>query len=269
MTTQAAAEGSDVEVPLRLAVIGDSTAFTDARGPQPPDEPTLYPNVLADHLAEQLGRPVVCTVLAQPGSTVRDAVRLVTKDRHAQFEVIGPADAVVVGVGSFDHAPAGVPPSIQALVPFLRPTRLRRAIRTQLHTAYPRLVRVRRGRGRRTPAAEFHRLYGQLLDHVRGLTWGRAAGVALGPTSHRSAYYGGVHPEHARAEAEQLSLAVAHGFQAVAAWPLVRPHASELNPDGIHWPAVAHRAVGIALAEALLPSLQGHDTPIGLPADPG
>lgn len=260
---------SDVEVPLRLAVIGDSTAFTDAWGPQLPDEPTLYPNVLADHLAEQLDRPVVCTVLAQPGSTVRDAVRLVTKDRHAQFEVLGPADAVVIAVGSFDHAPAGVPPSFQALVPFLRPDRLRRGVRTRLHAVYPHLVRIRRGRGRRTPAGEFHRLYGQLLDHVRGLTWGRAAGVALGPTSHRSAYYGDRHPVHPRAEAEQLSLAVAHGFRAVAAWPLVRPHAGELNPDGIHWPTVAHRAVGIALAESLLPSLRGHDTPIGLPPDPG
>ncbi len=269
MTRRGAFDPSDVELPLRLVVIGDSTAFTDHRGPQLPDEPTLYPNVLADHLAERLDRPVARTVLAQPGSTVRDAVRLVTKDRHAQFEVIGPADAVVVGVGSFDHAPAGVPPSIQALVPFLRPDRLRRTVRTRLHAAYPHLVRLRRGRGRRTPTGEFHRLYGQLLDHVRGVTWGRAAGVVLGPTSHRSAYYGDRHPEHPRAEAEQLSLAVAHGFRAVAAWPLIRPQAEELNPDGIHWPTAAHRAVGLALADALLPSLCGHDAQIGLPEDQG
>ncbi len=269
MTYRAASGRSDGEVALRVVVIGDSTAFTDHRGPQLPDEPTLYPNVLATHLGERLGRPIDCTVLAQPGSTVRDAVRLVTKDRHAQFEVIGPADAVVVGVGSFDHAPAGVPPSLQALVPFLRPASVRRTVRSRLHAAYPRLVRIRRGRGRRTPAGEFHRLYGQLLDHVRGLTWGRAAGVALGPTSHRSTYYGDRHPEHPKAEAEQLSLAVAHGFRAVAAWPLIRPHTGSLNPDGIHWPAPAHRAVGLALAEALAPSLRGDGARIGLPEDRG
>lgn len=257
--------GSSEEVALRLVVIGDSTAFTDHRGPQLPSAAHLYPNVLAHRLEQALDRPVDLTVLAQAGATVREAARLVTKDRHAQFDVIAPADAVVVGVGSFDHAPAGVPPSVQAVVPYLRPTALRRALRSQLHRVYPTLVRLRGGRGRRTPRPEFSRLFVQLLRQVQGLTWGRAAGVVLGPTSHRSAYYGHRHPAHACAQREQLALARAHGFAAVACWPHVEPFADALNPDGIHWPAAAHAAVGNALADALLPQLQGSGR-IGLPS---
>jgi diglucosylglycerate octanoyltransferase len=252
--------------PLRLVVIGDSTSFTDASGPQLPDHPALYPNVAAAELRRALDRDVEVTVLARPGTTVREALRLVTKDRHAQFDVIGHADALVVGVGSFDHAPGGVPPAVEAVVPYLRPTRVRRWARTWLRGAYPRVVRATGGRLSRTPQREFERMFAQLLDHLRGLTWGRAAGVVLGPTSHRSAYYGHRHPRHAEREALQLRLGAAHGFATVATWPLVHAFADELNPDGIHWPAAAHRAVGTAAAAALMPQLRGEAPVVGLPA---
>lgn len=251
--------------PLRLVVIGDSTSFTDAAGPQLPDHPALYPNVAAAELRAALDRDVEVTVLARPGTTVRDAVRLVTKDRHAQFDVIAHADALVVGVGSFDHAPGGVPPALEAVVPFLRPAGVRRWVRTALHAAYPRLVRATGGQLSRTPRAEFERRFPQLLDQLRGLTWGRAAGVVLGPTSHRSRYYGLRHPRHAERQALHLRLGADHGFVPVATWPLVQPFAADLNPDGIHWPTTAHRAVGVAVADALLPQLRGTAPPVGLP----
>jgi diglucosylglycerate octanoyltransferase len=252
--------------PVSVLVLGDSTAFTDASGPQLPDAPHLYPNVAARHLADRLGRDVEVTVVAQPGATVREALRAATKDRHVQFDLLAHADAVVVGVGSFDHAPAGVPPSVQAVVPYLRPAALRRRVRTGLHRAYPLLVTLRRGRGTRTPPREFHRLYGQLLDQVRSITWGRAAGVALGPTSHRSDYYGHRHPGHARAEARQLAQARAHGFAAVPVWSRVVDHLDALNDDGIHWPAAVHAAIGADVASALVPQLTGAAPTTGLPA---
>jgi hypothetical protein len=250
---------------LRVLVLGDSTAFTDGTGPQLPDAPQLYPNVLRRDLERTLGRDVDLTVVASPGATVREAYRAVTKDRHVQFDLLARADALVVGIGSFDHAPAGVPPSVQAVLPYVRPLRLRRRLRTGLHTTYPRLVALRRGHGSRTPRAEFLRLYADLLDHLRSVTWGRAAGVALGPTSHRSDYYGQRHPGHARAEAAQLAVARRHGYAAVAAWPLVLDHVHELNPDGIHWPAPVHARVGQALARALAPQLTGAVPRTGLP----
>lgn len=242
--------------PVRLVVIGDSTSFIDHRGPQLPDEPTLYPNVVARSLAAALDRRVTVVNLARAGQTVRDAARMVTKDRHAQFEVLAEADAVVIGVSSFDHAPGGVPQAVEALVPYLRPAAVRRRVRAGLRAAYPRIVALTGGRLRRTPRAEFPRLYDQLLLMVRSLAQG-AAGVVLGPTSHRADYYAHRHPEHAAAQAQQFEIAAAHGFPTVACWPLVLPHADRLNPDGIHWPPAAHQAVGEALAAALLPQLRG------------
>ncbi len=251
---------------LSVLVLGDSTAFADQTGPQLPDTPHLYPNVAARHLEERLDRAVEVTVVAQPGATVRDALRAATKDRHVQFDLLAHADAVVIGVGSFDHAPAGIPPSVQAIVPFLRPDGLRRQVRRTLHAAYPRVIHLRRGRGSRTPPREFQRLYGALLDQVRSITWGRAAGAALGPTSHRSAYYGHRHPGHALAEARQLAQARAHGYAPVAVWPRVAPHLDALNDDGIHWPAPVHALIGADVAAALLPQLTGQAPTTGLPA---
>lgn len=253
------------EEPVRVLVLGDSTAFTDHVGPQLPDTAHLYPQVLRRTLIDGLERDVEVVVVAQPGATVREAVRAVTKDRHVQFDLLAHTDAVVVGIGSFDHAPAGVPAAVQAVVPYLRPTALRRRVRGALHGCYPRLVGLRGGRGSRTPWSEFARLYGELLDHLRSITWGRVAGVALGPTSHRSAYYGHRHPGHHRAEARQLALARRHGFATVATWPLVEPHVAALNADGIHWPPAVHAAVGVAAAEALLTQLTGASRVPGLP----
>ena len=253
------------ETPLLLVVLGDSTSFTDNTGPRLPDHPGLYPNVAACRIEQTLSRPVRAVVVARAGLGVREAVRMVTKDRHVQFDLLARADAVVVGVGSFDHAPAGLPPVVEAVLPYLTPTALRRFARRGVRLLHPQLVRLSRSRRHRTPPAEFERQFRLLLDQVRGLTWGRAAGAVLGPTSHRSPYYGQRHPRHRVAETHQLALARDHGFATVPVWEHVRPHLDRLNPDGIHWPGVVHDAVGSALARALVPQLVGSTPPVGLP----
>lgn len=248
-----------------MVVLGDSTSFTDATGPQLPGHPTLYPNVASRHLGERMGRPVEVTVVARAGLTVRDAVRVVTKDRHVQFDLLPPADAVVIGVGSFDHAPLGVPPALEAVVPFVRPTALRRRVRTGLHRANPTLVRAMGGRRARTSPREADRLHALLLDQVRWLTQGRAARVVLGPTSHRSAYYANRHPGFVAAERRHLAAGSEHGFAPVAVWACVEPHLDQLNADGIHWPDTVHVAVGRRIADALVRQLSGDAPTIGLP----
>lgn len=253
--------------PLRLVVIGDSTASTDARGPCPPDDPRLYPNVIAHGLTARLGRAVEVVTVGRPGHDLREAVTMLHKDPHVRFDLVARADVVVVGVGSFDHAPRGTPPVLDAVVPFVRPARLRRALRRALHRSHPWLVRATGARRLRTPSSEFDRRYALLLDEVRGLTLGRAVGVALGPTSHRSGHYGDAHPRHAERERHQLELAERHGFRTMAVWPLVEPLADRLNPDGIHWPIEAHAAIGDAVAELLAEALAEGRT-LGPPGDP-
>ncbi|MFP5310422.1 MAG: hypothetical protein ACLGIR_12710 [Actinomycetes bacterium] len=256
---------------LRLVVLGESTAFTDEHGPQLPDAPHLYPNVTARLLAERLGREVEVATIGRAAMTADQAWDLVTRDRHAMFEVLAGCDAVVVGVGSFDHAPGGWPAPLTDLAGHLRPPALRRRVKRGLHTTYPWVVRATAWRTWRTPRSVFTDRFDKVLLQVRGLAFG-AAGVVLGPTSHRSAYYAHRHPQRVAGEALHLSIARAHGFATVPAWELVEPHADALNPDGIHWPAPAHVAVAEALAAALAPQLTGHaprpprpgvDEPIG------
>lgn len=242
--------------PLRLVVLGDSTAYYGERGPLMPSDPVLYPNVAGGILEGRLGRPVSVTTIARPGSDTRTAWYTVTKDPHVQFDVLMGAEAVVVGLGSFDHAPMGVPPSIEALVPYVRPAALRRRFRSLLRAIHPWGIRLSQGRIARTPTREFARLFDGLLLQVRGLTQG-AAGAVLGPVDHRSDYYGRIHPHRDARERLQFAIARRHGFATVPCWPLVEPYAENLNRDGIHWPAEAHAAVGAALAAALAPQLLG------------
>lgn len=249
---------------LRMVVLGDSTCFFDHTGPRLPDDPTLYPNVAARLIGEELGRPVTTTLIARAGTTVRDLHKVVTKDRHVMFDVLSGADLVVVGFGGFDHAPGGVPPAVDAVVPFLRPASLRRRVRKGLHAAYPWIVRATGYRMTRTHAATFDRLYDDLFLHVRGLTRG-APGVALGPTSHHGAYYAWKHPRHAAREAEQLAIAARNGYATEPVWEHVLPHRDDLNPDGIHWPTPVHDVVGRRVAAALLRQLRGDDPIPGIP----
>lgn len=240
---------------LRVAIIGDSTSFTDATGPLPPHAEVLWPSVMARELAALTGREVSMTVWARPGVDALAAWQALTKDRHVMFDVVGPADVVVVAVGSLDHAPAGLPPVLDAVVPYLRPAGLRRRVRSAIRVLHPHVVRLRGARGLRTPADEFARRYGQMLDQARGLTMGRAVCVALGPTSHRARHHGGRHPRRAESEARQIALARAHGYRAVPVWEHVGPFADRLNADGVHWPAEAHAAVGRATAVAVAASV--------------
>ena len=246
----------DIGGDLRVAVIGDSTAFTDATGPLPPDAAVLWPNVMKHALREHTGREVAVTVWARPGVDALAAWQALTKDRHLMFDVVGPADVVVVGLGSFDHAPAGLPPVLDPLIPHLRPAGLRRRVRTAVRRAHPWVVRARRARGLRTPAAEFARRYGQVLDQARGLTLGRAVCVALGPTSHRARHHGGAHPRREESERRQIALAEAHGYRTVPVWEHVAPHVDRLNVDGVHWPAEVHATIGRATAAAVAEGLR-------------
>jgi hypothetical protein len=240
---------------LRVAIIGDSTAFTDEHGPRPPDDVQLWPNVLRSRLESALARPVVCTVWARPGVDALAAWQALTKDRHLMFDVVGPADVVIVAVGSLDHAPAGLPPVLDALIPHLRPDGLRGRVRSLVRSAHPHVVRLRRARGLRTPTEVFARRYAQVLRQARGLTMDRAVCVALGPTSHRARHHGGVHPRREESEQRQLTLARAQGFLTVPVWEHVLPHADRLNVDGVHWPAPAHAAVGAAVADVISSAL--------------
>lgn len=244
------------DVPLRVVVVGDSCSFTDETGPQPPGTAGLWPREVGELLEQRLGRPVAVDVLARPARTAAGALDLFHRDQHARHVVLPAASAVVAAWGSYDHAPVGVPPVLRAVLPHVHADGTRRALRRRLHALQPRLVRATRARVMRTPTARFERLHRDALHQLRSLAFG-AAGVALGPTSHRSRYYGDRHPGFADRADLQQRLAVEDGWAVVEPWPLVLPHVEDLNPDGIHWPRVVHRDVAAAVAAALHEQLAG------------
>lgn len=251
----------------RLVVIADSTAFTGPHGPLLPDDPALYPNVAARVIEDATGRRVTVTTLAHPGAGVRDSWYRVTKDRHVMFEVLMRADAVIIGIGSFDHAPAGVPPIVESLIPMLPHPDARKVARNVMRAIHPWGVRLTKGRFPRIGAREYERLYDGVLHHIRALSWGVPA-VALGPTSHRSRYYGNGHPHLASRTALQERICGGHGIPHLPVWPLVEPHAEKLNVDGIHWPLEAHAAIGSAAGESILAQMQGRLPWPGVPGYP-
>ena len=242
--------------PLRVVVVGDSLSYTDERGPRPPGSPGVWPTVARDELAARTGRPVSMTVVARPARTAADALDTLRRDQHVQHDLLPGVDAVVAAWGSYDHAPAGVPAALRAVTERVAADGPRRALRRALHRAHPLAVRARGARTARTSRSSFVRHHAAALRTLRGLAFG-AAGLALGPSSHRAAYYGDRHPGFAARERLQRRLAAGDGWPVLDVWPLVLPYAGQLNPDGIHWPASAHDVVGRAVAQHLHRQLVG------------
>ena len=242
--------------PARLVVLGDSLAFHGPEVPLPPAWPTFYPSLLRDRLAEATGRPWTCTVVAREGWGLRDIWLALQKDVHLQQDVLMGADAVVLGAGSFDFVPVGVPTPLRALLPYVRPTALRRRLRVWLDQAHPWLVRATRGAIVRTPAEVYEHCWRKSVGALR-LFAPDAALCAVLPTVHRSDYYARMHPHHGRGMALTRRLGRELAVPLVDLAAITARHLDELNPDGIHWGWAQHAEVAEAMAGVLLEALGG------------
>jgi hypothetical protein len=238
--------------PARLVVVGDSLAFEGPAGPVPLHEPRLYPNRLADRLEDATGRRWRATVVARQGWSVRDVWLALQKDVHLQQEVLLGADAVVMGVASFDWVAVGVPTPLRALVPYVRPTGLRRRLRRSIDRWHPALVRATGARLTRTPDEVYEHCWRKSIGGFR-LFAPEAALCAVLPAMHHSAYYAHRHPHRERGAALTRRLADELQVPAVDLAAIGAPFVDELNRDGIHWGWRQHDAVAAALADALMP----------------
>jgi lysophospholipase L1-like esterase len=237
--------------PSRLVVLGDSFTFHGPDGPVPLHEPRLYPNVLRDRLAAATDRDWDVAVIARAGWSVRDVWLALQKDVYLQQRVLVGAEAVVLGVGSFDWVPVGVPTPVRALLPYVRPTELRRRLRILLDRHHHVLVRATGGRIVRTPDAVFAHNWRKSVEGIR-LFAPQAALCALEPGVHRAPYYGYLHPHHARGLALTRRLGAETGVPLVDLPAIGARHLDGLNVDGIHWSWAQHAEVAAAMAEALL-----------------
>ena len=241
--------------PARLVVLGDSLAFHGPEVPLPPAWPTFYPSLLRGHLEEATGRPWRVTVVAREGWGLRDIWLALQKDVHVQQDVLMGADAVVLGAGSFDWVPVGVPTPLRALLPYVRPTSLRRRLRVWLDLAHPRLVRATRGAMVRTPAEVYAHCWRKSVGALR-LFAPDAALCAVLPSVHRSGYYGRVHPYHERGMTLTRALGAELDVPLVDLAAITSRHLGDMNPDGIHWGWAQHAEVAEAMAAVLVPRLR-------------
>lgn len=168
-------------------------------------------------------------------------------------------DALVLGVGGMDTLPSPLPTALRELIPVVRPPWLRGAARTGYRWSQPRLARTFAatlpGGG---PVALPPRLTVSHLDRCRSAVLAIRPGipvVAILPSVHRAADYGGVHPGRPAAERATRAWASARGVALLDLKVLVGDHVlgGHGNPDGMHWGWSGHADVGRACARLLAP----------------
>lgn len=232
----------------RILVFADSLAFHGPSGQERPRDPRLFPNICA----AELGPATEVDLVARPGYMARDGWWALTKDPVVWGEYLPRADAVVLSLGHMDQLPAAVPTWLRESIPFIRPGRLRRAVRRGYAAAAPPVISLTDGRMvQLSPAAANHYL-GRMVDAIRLLHPGLPV-VRLLPAPWDSRYYPSDRP-HMPALAAGRAWCNERNIPAVELDHLVRPGPN--NPDGMHWGWQTHRRVGLALAGVLRDLLQ-------------
>jgi hypothetical protein len=229
-----------------LLVVADSLAFHGPERAEPADHPGIWPQVAARALG---GR---AELVAGIGWTARHAWHAVTHDPRV-WAAVPRASALVLGVGGMDTLPSPLPTAVRELIPVLRPESLR-------HHARAAYLRLQPGLARRLPGrvALPPQLTVGYLERCRAAVTALRPGlpvVALLPSVHRAAAYGGVHAGRAAAERATREWAAAQGVRVLDVAALVAAHVlgGHGNPDGMHWGWEAHHRVGETLAEVLGP----------------
>ncbi|WP_370328216.1 SGNH/GDSL hydrolase family protein [Euzebya sp.] len=238
-----------------MVVLGDSLSFHGPEGPVPLADPRLYPNVLGVELDRLTGRPWAVEVWGRAGWGVRELWLALQKDVHLQQQLLIPADAVVLGIGSADQLSVAVPRWVVMALPYLRPTGLRRALRRRIDHVHPALTRLTGGRMRYTPPSVIRHAWSKSVDAIRLFAGEDVPLVAVLPAAHRTTYYGGMTTHHVGTHRLVAELAAAKDVAAVDLAALTRDRLDELNVDGAHWSWAIHADVGTAMARALAAQL--------------
>jgi lysophospholipase L1-like esterase len=234
-----------------LLVFGDSLSFHGPDGAHAADDERLWPNVAA----AQLGG--TADLVAGLGWTARDAWWSMIGDPRVWAD-LHRADAVVLAVGSMDTLPSPLPTYLRTGLRYLRPDRLRRAMRKAYLALQPRLAVALRGRPTVLPARLTVRYLDTAVGALRILREDMPI-IGVLPPVHRAASYGFVHTGRDPAAAAVASWARRVNVPLVDLAAVVGEHvlSGRGNPDGMHWGWEGHELVGVAMAKKLGPLLAG------------
>lgn len=226
-----------------LLVLSDSLAFYDRDGALPADDPRLWPNLVGAELGEQIH------LVGRVGWTTRDAFWALTGD-PAIWAVLPTVTGVVIAVVGMDSMPSPLPTALREQIRYLRPERLRRAVRGGYARVQPLLAPLG------GPTALNPRQTVTYLEKIR-------SGIAalrpdlpilmFGAASSRSPGYGYSHRGRAVTDAAVADWAARHQIPVVPvadlserAWDL-----GTGNIDGVHWDDTIHVAVAQRVVDAL------------------
>ena len=244
---------------FRILTFGDSLTFQGPQGIVSARDERLFPQVVAQQVAEACQRDVIVDLSAREGWTARDAWWALTKDPIVFSEYLPRADAVLLCVGGMDQLPAVIPTYLRDSMPYIRSGSLRRKVRRAYRNSAPFIVAKTGGLMRQLPQQATNRYLTRIVQAVRAIR-GDIPILAMTP----SPYGGDTYPSqkfHLAARAAMLSWGAAEGVCTVDIENIVSQsrQLGESNPDGMHWGWATHQAVGQELAGVLAREVRCRD----------
>ncbi len=238
-------QGEAGEKPARpvLLVIADSLAYFGPKGGLPADHPRIWPNLVGAELdwdVELVGRI---------GWTCRDGYWALIGDPRV-WAAVPKAGAVVFAVGGMDSLPSPLPTALRELIRYVRPSWLRRIVRSSYNWLQPKLSRL--GRPVALPpkvSVDYLEQSRQALAQLRP----ELPFVAVLPSVHDCAAYGRVHSGRPRAVKALQAWSARTEVPLVDLAEAVREDifSGSANPDGIHWGWAGHSSVATAMVKTL------------------
>ncbi|AUH68472.1 MULTISPECIES: diglucosylglycerate octanoyltransferase [Gordonia] len=228
-----------------IMVLGDSLSFYGATGGLAADDPRIWPNLVG----ADTGRDV--ELFARIGWTSRDIWWAITQDPRV-WAAVPEAEVLVLAFGGMDSLPSPLPTALREQIRYVRPAKLRQAVRGAYGWLQPRLSPI--GWPMAIPPAETARYFEKIRGALAHLRPDLPVVVALPPT-HDSPYYGNVHPGRIPTTAAISEWARRHRLPTVDFYPVTAEAfadpAVEMNPDGIHWGFEAHRRIAALMTPAV------------------
>lgn len=233
-----------------LLVIADSLAYFGPKGGLPADHPRIWPNLVAAELDWDV------ELVARIGWTNRDGYWALINDPRI-WATVPRAGAVVFATGGMDSLPSPLPTALREMIRYVRPSGLRRQVRTAYNWLQPKLSPLG------WPVALPPSVSVDYLEQARNaLAQLRPELPFVGtlPAVHQCDAYARVHTGRDPMVKAVQRWADEHSVPLVDIGEAVHDNVfnGPANPDGIHWGWDGHTAVSRAMVKVLseLPARQ-------------
>ncbi len=253
---------------MTILILSDSLAYYGPTGGLPADDPRIWPSLVGAGCDRDVA------LFGRIGWTSRDVWWALTQD-PAIWAAVPAAEVVVLAFGGMDSLPSPLPTALREQIRYVRPPRLRQAVRDGYSWLQPRLSKV--GWPLALPPAVTVEYLEKIRAALAELRPDLPIVLCLPPT-HRSPYYGYVHSGRIPTTATMLEWGRSHHLRIADFYPVTRDAFEQrpetMNPDGIHWGFDCHRriadeVIGVVREALTTPGRNGADGPPAAPKPTG